>query len=137
MDGVWFDRWTRRRVGLVAGGVVAALKGRSGRDGVAAGKRRKKRCKRLGDRCTQGSKRKCCNGLRCDLTFDSSPDAVCCKREGELCDAESECCHERRRCRTNGCSNPDLACCGVIGAPCQIDCDCCEGFNCLTDGECG
>lgn len=137
MHGARFDSWTRRRFGLTVGGMVAALTVRAGSDDATAGKRRKERCKRLGDRCTQGSNRKCCKILRCDLTFDSSPDAVCCKREGELCDGDNECCDVRRRCRTNGCSNPDRACCGVTGAACEIDCDCCEGFNCLTDGECG
>ncbi|MFN8590208.1 MAG: hypothetical protein U0031_02020 [Thermomicrobiales bacterium] len=137
MDGAVFDRWTRRRFGLAAGGMVAALTRRGEPDDTVARKRRKIRCKRLGDRCTPGSKRKCCKDLKCDLTFASSPDAVCCKQEGEICQADGECCDIRRRCRTNGCSNPDLACCGVTGAACVVDCDCCEGFNCLGDGECG
>jgi hypothetical protein len=142
MDSHRFDRLvrgllTRRSVAGLAAGAAGLLSGRELQTAEAGKRRRKKRCKKLGDRCTRNGKRSCCGDLGCDKSFASSPDLVCCRREDELCGADSECCHERRRCRTNGCSNPALACCGVTGAVCEVDCDCCEGLNCLGDGECG
>lgn len=138
MNAYHFKRWTRRSLGWLAGGMAGALLGRVTPDDAGAGKtRRRRRCKRLGSSCRTRGKTRCCGNLRCEITFDSSPSDVCCKREGETCDADIDCCGERGRCRTNGCDNPATVCCGVIGAPCVIDCDCCEGFNCLVDGECG
>jgi len=54
--------------------------------------KRKKRCKRLGQSCSRGGKRKCCKrgGVICD---DTSLDRFrCCKADGASCAAGSECC---------------------------------------------
>ncbi len=60
MDGSTFDAWTRRRFGLAAGGVLAAL---ASLHGASAKKKRGKRCKKLCAGCKPGGKRKCCDGL--------------------------------------------------------------------------
>ena len=129
MDEFQFDRWTRRRVGSLAGGAAAAFFGLRAR-ADARKKHRTKRCKKLSASCTPGGARKCCGDLRCDTTGTDLLAILCCKREGQPCDASGHCCGEARRCNTNGCDNPVRVCCGVEGAPCTIDCDCCEGWNC-------
>jgi hypothetical protein len=97
MDGLQFDAWTRRRLGLMTGGFAATVLGLGfSNDADAKKKRRrrkKKRCKKLGDTCTQGGKRKCCKGTRCDLVgFDSILQTFCCHDEGGSCTADTECC---------------------------------------------
>ena len=96
MDGPEFDAWTRRRIGLAAGGALAALAGfreSNASKNKQKRKRRKKRCKRLGDACRQGSKRKCCGQLRCRTTsLNAGIHTFCCKTEGKSCADQSECC---------------------------------------------
>ncbi|MGH2614267.1 MAG: tail fiber domain-containing protein [Thermomicrobiales bacterium] len=98
MDGPGFDRWTRRRFGL-AGGFAASTLALLGRLETEASKRKrkrrknKKRCKRLGDTCRQGGKRKCCGDLRCDFhSGNSLSQTVCCKKAGKSCSDIFECC---------------------------------------------
>ena len=64
MDSARFDTWTRRRFGLAVGALSALLLRAPQRE--AAGKKRKKRCKksekRCGKKCVKG---KCCPGKAC------------------------------------------------------------------------
>ena len=106
MDGFRFDAWTRRRLGLAAGGALTELVGIIGLHDVEAKKKRKKRqkrCKKLGQPCRQGAKRKCCGDLRCRITAaDLDVHTFCCKTEGKPCITELDCCDP-------------LLCCGPLG----------------------
>jgi hypothetical protein len=91
MDGLQFDAWTRRRVGLAAGGALAGLAGLAKTGAKKKGKR--KRCRKLGAICTPGAKRKCCGKLRCDHHGTNSINQTfCCKTEGKLCQNGLDCC---------------------------------------------
>jgi hypothetical protein len=95
MDGSQFEAWTRRHLGIAAGGLGAALLDITADDGVAKKKhhKKKKRCKKLGDTCTVGGKRKCCTGTRCDLVgTDSITQTFCCHDIGGSCTVDTECC---------------------------------------------
>jgi hypothetical protein len=94
MDASGFDLWTRRRFGPLAGGAVAALFGLTAAVDAKRKRRRRKRCRKLGDPCTPGGKRKCCGHLRCDKTVAGNPSVLCCKGEGESCGAHIECCDD-------------------------------------------
>lgn len=94
MAGSGFDRWTRRRFGTLAGSAVSSLLGWTAAADVKKKRRRKKRCKRLGDPCKPNGKRRCCGRLRCDKTLASNPSVFCCKGESESCGAHIECCDE-------------------------------------------
>jgi hypothetical protein len=102
MGGSLFDRITRtlvdtapRReaVRALAGSGLAAVAGGLGLGEVAAKKRRKKRCRRIGQHC--GGKRKCCNGsglVRCEeFPVLDCPDIsgfYCCGQVGAKCDPD-------------------------------------------------
>jgi hypothetical protein len=62
---------------------------------VAKRKRKKKRCKNLGDGCTPGGKRKCCGELICSTIGKGigleGPER-CCKQPGEPCTVFDDCC---------------------------------------------
>lgn len=97
MEESRFERWTRRRVALVAGGAIVALLG-VGPAGNATAKghphhthHHKKRCKRFRDSCTPGGKRKCCGNLLCD-TARGSMAPTCCKQLNAPCELQSDCC---------------------------------------------
>lgn len=109
MDHTRFDAWTRRRFSLAAGGGIAALLGLATTETTGAkknGKKRKKRCRKLGTFCKPGSKRTCCGKLKCNRESSVNPaKTVCCKTEGKPCSplaTEHECCG-------------DLSCCGLPG----------------------
>ena len=109
MDEPRFDTWTRRRFGLATGGFAAAL-ALIGLADSEAGKnrrrrRRKKRCKKFGDPCQQGGKRKCCGDLRCDF-HNNGAQTVCCKTAGKTCSGELDCC-------------TGFVCCGVTEPTCE------------------
>lgn len=96
MDDGRFDAWTRRRFGFGLGGTVAGLFA-LGATKEAEGKRnarrrRRKRCLKKNDFCTQGAKRKCCNQLRCDFPADVSMRTHCCGRAEGKCDEDFDCC---------------------------------------------
>src|SRR5690349_2141296 len=106
MDGSRFDAWTRRRFGLIAGGLATTLFGWTVPQ-VARAKKKKKHKKRstclpLGDVCNPSGNRICCQSLTCKPVpaFDNS----------------NHCCQD------------------VIGTPCAAPSDCCSGI-CL-DHEC-
>ncbi len=94
MDAVRFDAWTRRRFGIAVGGMATALFGAASRDAAAGRKKkRRRRCKRRGDGCTPGGKRKCCNVLECkSASPNENGPTVCCLPEGARCEREEDCC---------------------------------------------
>jgi len=138
MESARFDLWTRRRFGLAAGGAVGLLTGLTSL-GVADARnrpRKKKRCKRLRDTCTQGGKRKCCKRLTCDEVL-GSPGFFCCKQPHTPCVDQAECCGSRVCDIVFGATG--TFCCGrstdTLVALCDIDQDCCTGFGCF-EGFC-
>jgi hypothetical protein len=95
MPNSQFDAWTRRRFGLATGGGLATLLGLVGTSIAEAKKRkkRKKRCRKLGRNCKPGGKRKCCGTLKCDrISFEDSPKTRCCRKEGDPCADNRDCC---------------------------------------------
>jgi hypothetical protein len=95
MDGPQFDAWTRRRFGLAAGSLLAGLLCAVRIEDAAAGKKRRKRCRKLGRSCKPGGKRKCCGQLRCRATAaNSGTHTTCCKTEGKPCNPDDpfQCC---------------------------------------------
>jgi hypothetical protein len=93
MDGLRFDIWTRRRVGIAAGGAFPALLGLTARnDGTA--KKKKKRCRKLGKTCkTNGNRKKCCGSLKCDaISFEPNTQTRCCRKIGQACSDNTDCC---------------------------------------------
>lgn len=92
MNGGSFDAWSRRRVGMVAGGLAASLLGIVPSEDTAAKKKRKKkkRCKKLRESCNPEG-RTCCN----DRTCGGPPEArFCCQQGGESCDGNGDCCNQ-------------------------------------------
>ena len=122
MDGSRFDAWTRRRIGLAAGGVAAALGGLIplGEDGTAK-KKRKKRCRKLGRLCTQGGKKKCCGNRFCARPFTFPVEDRCCKGGGEQCTVE-----EASTCCTGECLLTGECFCKTGGQPCDRNGQCCS-----------
>ena len=100
MDGSRFDTWTRRKFGLAAGGAaVAGLLGLAGLDDADAarrrrGKRKPKRCRKLGDFCNDSIRRQnCCNpNYFCSTVKEFGPGNFCCIGVGGSCDTSSDCC---------------------------------------------
>jgi hypothetical protein len=76
-----FDAWTRRRFGLVAGGLLTLLGGWS-----AAAERGNQQgetcCRALLTRCRPGNTPKCCKGTRCKSV---KGEHICCKPAGKTC----------------------------------------------------
>ncbi len=110
MPEALFDAWTRRRFGLATGGGVAALLmafSPSVSRAKKHKKKHKKRCRKLGDFCRSGSKRRCCGTLKCNQKSAVNPARdICCKPEGKPCSPlsmEPECCGS-------------LSCCGALGS---------------------
>jgi hypothetical protein len=82
---------TRRALlSLSLGGSIAGLLTLTG---VDARKKRKKRCKKLGQTCSVGGKRRCCHGRTCDIV---GPDGLgptrCCQPNLGLCKQDRDCC---------------------------------------------
>jgi hypothetical protein len=127
MDGAHFDAWTRRRFGLAAGGLATSLwSALTLEDGAAKKKHKKKRCKKLGDGCKPGGKRKCCGELRCDVTgYGGQAPPVCCEKLGKPCDVDRDCCE-------------GLACCGgpsVCSTQCASDRDLKTNFGSVDPAD--
>lgn len=124
MDGVRFDAWTRRRFGMAAAGLATLLSPLAARD-IAAKKKRKKRCLKLGRVCEPGGKRKCCKKLKCRLTLNNVGFSHhCCKTVGATCASFQDCCSGF--CLDDRCQ-PDF--CKEVGGICDQDADCCSN-NC-------
>src|SRR5262245_41081477 len=96
LDGSRFDAWTRRRLGLAAGGFVASLLALVGVDAAAKkkGKKKKQRCRKLGEFCTPGGSQKCCDNQRCGRPTGSADPTRCCHPGGVPCSATTagSCC---------------------------------------------
>jgi hypothetical protein len=126
MDGSRFDAWTRRRFGLAAGGLAGALLGLVGRDDAVLSKKKgkkKKRCRRAGQGCTSGKKRKCCKNLDCQSIEARGGAKLCCREVGGSCSLETqECC--------SGLCNGVECFCKTAGGNCEFDANCCSPLTC-------
>lgn len=113
MDELRFDAWTRRRFGMAAGGGIATLFTlAAAKDAVATKnkKKRKMRCRKLGRACQPGGKRTCCGKLTCDrISFEPSPKTRCCRKAGQPCGGDLDCC--------------DNLCCPLPGGLCSPICE--------------
>jgi hypothetical protein len=112
MDGRTFDAWTRRRVGLAAGGLAMTLFGWAGEPETAARRKKdknkdKKRCRKLGQTCDQSKKNKqCCSDKQlCAQISGQGSDTFCCNQRNERCSENSDCCGNDR-CSSGRCSAP-------------------------------
>jgi hypothetical protein len=122
MDGSRFDAWTRRRFGLAAGGAIGSLLGlHDVEPDDAEAKKRKRRCRKLGQSCTPGGRRKCCKkrGLSCQIFEEGSDARRCCRKGNEVCTDDSDCCSQdcvdgRCACKSNGMTCfADPVCCSL------------------------
>jgi hypothetical protein len=126
MDGSQFDALTRRSVGLAAGGLTAALFATAGIAGTEAKKKKRKKCRKFGERCHEGGRKKCCCGLHCRPPLNGLPRSQgnnhvlleCCHKGGEECEFDSDCC-------SNRCEG-DYCFCKGNGELCGVDTDCCS-----------
>lgn len=110
MEGSRFDRWTRRRFGTTAAGLLGTILALQAVPEADARHRKKKRRKRnrcldLAKACTQ-SHEQCCGKLECQ-DFGRPTGFRCCKPEGASCskNRNDECC-------------PDLTC--DSGGTCSV-----------------
>jgi hypothetical protein len=119
MDGSQFDAWTRRRFGRAAGGVAGVLLARGGAPDAEAQKKRG--CKKLGDSCKPGARRKCCKdqGLQCRP--DDLGQHRCCRKGGTSCSVASQ-----AKCCSGECIG-GLCACKTAGLACDVDRRCCSG----------
>jgi hypothetical protein len=137
MDGSRFDAWTRRRVGLAAGGVTIVLLGLADADVRAKKKQKKKqRCRTLNQSCRRGGKRqRCCRGLACDEGKVVTGGLSCCRGFQAECDSENQCCGALK-CQPAIALSGDR-CCSLVGQPCRVAADCCVGVRVICkDGTC-
>lgn len=128
MNDSRFDTWTRRRFGIAAGGMTAALLNLPGGTSVEAGKskrkrRRKKRCKPLGAGCAQNGKKRCCKTLACEEGSNR-----CCRKLRAICGGGDECCGGLQCSAISELSGS--RCCVAANQPCTSDKDCCDGRVC-------
>lgn len=124
MDGSRFDAWTRRRVGLAAGGLTVGLLGLTGLAETEAKKKHKKKCKKLGIGCnTTGKKQRCCADLLCEPSTTVGGNR-CCLDDGKACSNTNDCCSGF--CLDSRCQ-PNL--CKTLGQACSANPQCCSG-NC-------
>lgn len=133
MDALRFDAWTRRRVGLAAGGLAASLLARDVPE--AAAKKRKKRCVKVGAICRTSKKaRRCCRGLACDVT-PGGPGRFRCHRQRQApCNNDRECCGDDVLC-SDRTDDLTFLCRANLGAACGETADCggvldCDGGTC-------
>ena len=136
MDGPRFDAWTRRRLGLVAGGAIASLLALTASDATAdRRKHARKRCARIGHTMPRREDKKkaprCCDQIH-QLTCEQVLDAevhYCCYDYQQICSgAAGECCRDL----TCG-SVPALSgsrCCAPMGGACTTNNDCCGAVGC-------
>lgn len=127
MDGSRFDSWTRRRFGLLAGGLAATLFGGTPPQAVGAKKKKKRKhkkqatCALLGDVCSPTSSPICCVSLACKSVAALGGDRCCKDIIGTPCAAPTECCSGI--CLDRECQ-PDI--CKEIGQFCGTATDCCS-----------
>jgi hypothetical protein len=118
MDDARVAAWTRRRFGLVVGGLAATLAGLADRDDAAAKHKHhhkhKKKCKsqqvRCGKQCVTGD---CCPGQPCG---ESGQDCAC----GHTIDGAAFCFEQ------------SMALC----QQCESNAECIEPFRCVQVSDC-
>lgn len=140
MIGTRFDAWTRRRFGLAAGGVLAALTpiveldsaaGTTNKVGTKPNKkRRKRRCRGVRQQCRPKKKtRRCCAGLRCDETIALNGLARrCCRQPREACADVADCCYPADCGEVVGLTGQ--RCCREHQRECASDAECCSDLRC-------
>jgi hypothetical protein len=136
MDETRFDAWTRRRLGLAAGGLASFALRPETRHAVMAKKKHKHRirCQKVLAPCDPNDKkRRCCSGLNCDV-FDLQVGLRCCLGLRSLCEAgNNQCCGELLCSEVTQLGGTH--CCSDGSAPCSEDEDCCFGAPCIQ-GAC-
>jgi hypothetical protein len=112
MDGERFDSWTRRRVGTVAGGVLATLLlGTATSIPVDAKKKGKKGGKKKGGKKKCGSGQKLCDA-QCIPQADCCNDSDCNRCAREICQGGVCGCHPNLI-RSNGVCGSFISCSSV------------------------
>lgn len=105
MDGSRFDTWTRRKFGLVAGSAaVASLLGiASLPEAEARKKKRRKRCRKLGQTCDiNRADQQCCKSGQDCAQVQGISGNVCCKERFASCSFNEDCCGTRK-CNRGSC----------------------------------
>ena len=94
-------------LGLALGGIRAT---RADAGSKHRQRRRKKtRCRKLGETCTIGGKRGCCAGRTCSpIGLDNDPRTFCCLDNGAPCEQDRDCCGP------SICSSEFKVCLGVL-----------------------
>ncbi|MGH2614270.1 MAG: tail fiber domain-containing protein, partial [Thermomicrobiales bacterium] len=131
-----FDAWTRRRLGLTAGGLASSLLGLAALGTARAKKgknKKKKRCGKLLQRCApEGKNERCCQGLNCD-PVDTLDGLRCCFGRQHHCQSAAQCCGDTLCDDVSGLDGD--RCCGRFSAFCTSDDDCCSPNPC-SGGRC-
>jgi hypothetical protein len=131
MEDSRFNVWTRRQVGLVAGGVIAGWLGGIPSQEAGAKKRRKKKrkkppremCRRLRDECENAAEEQCCGALVCDENTCVG-DPVCVQPAGGSCRDRCDC---RLGLECSSRANNTCRQCALLQTPCDEHDDCCLG----------
>ena len=142
MNDTHFDAWTRRRFGIAASGVMAALLAATARNEMAAKrdkrKKRRRRQKSRNQRCLDlhqhcrpggGVKRHCCAGLTCDKAV--ALDGLltqCCRQPQDVCTDTSDCCYPASCDQVTGLTGRH--CCRQRQATCSAHTECCGDLRC-------
>jgi hypothetical protein len=128
MNASRFDAWTRRRFGLVAGGLTASLLGLIEPEVAEA-----RKCKDLRQKC--GKNKPCCKkkNLKCREVLDDPDNKRCCRPVQGKCAEANECCGDFICDDIAG--QVGTRCCGAEGRPCAEQDDCCDSFFCVTSSD--
>jgi hypothetical protein len=147
MDGLRFDRWTRRQFGRVAGSVAGLLFATTALEEPAARKRRKKKrkkapasppsppgvtCREQREACGSAVEEPCCGGLVCDDNTCVG-DPICVQDGGGPCSDRCDCrlgfeCSERAGNTCQVCALPEM--------PCETHADCCLSTSFCGSNSC-
>jgi hypothetical protein len=134
MESERFDAWTRRRFGMMAGGVTAAILSFVSAGDVGAKKHGKVRCRKELQSCDPADKKqRCCSGLNCDV-FDEQVGLRCCLGLRSHCDMSANHCCGELTCGSAVGLRGSRCCAGKQGL-CSEDADCCVGLGC-GQGRC-
>lgn len=103
-------RETVARVIAATGAGLLATLGLPGDTSARKKHRRKKtRCRKLGQTCTVEGKRKCCAGRTCSAVGgEGNPQAFCCVDNGAPCQQDQDCC------APSVCSTTEKICLGLV-----------------------
>jgi hypothetical protein len=137
MDGSRFDAWTRRSLGLAAGGLAAAMVSLTTPNAAGKKKKKEKTCRKILETCsTTGSGPSCCGTLNCDIV--GTTGLHCCLGLRSSCDAANNRCCGHLKC-AEPTDEDETICCASAGDPCEVDRDCCADAGdafCNVGGEC-